>query len=127
MNKLLSTLLLLIFYSVFSCNIGETKQIPGANKNQVVNSGNKDSDSEKVFETDWTTLTKDFNTWYSYTYYNVRLSDDFIGLDTDSTIIDKASFLKKLTNGKVVAFKIEILHGKPVYKLYKLNSKDERN
>jgi thiol-disulfide isomerase/thioredoxin len=125
MNKLLSTLLLLIVYSVFSCNIGETKQIPGANKNQVVNSGNKDSDSEKVFETDWTTLTKDFNTWYSYTYYNVRLSDDFIGLDTDSTIIDKASFLKKLTNGKVVAFKIEILHGKPVYKLYKLNSKDE--
>jgi thiol-disulfide isomerase/thioredoxin len=125
MNKLLSTLLLLIVYSVFSCNSGKTKQIPEANKNEVVNSGAKDSTSDKVFQTDWTTLTKDFNTWYSYTYYNVRLSENFIGLDTDSTPISKSTFLNKLINSNLVAFKIKISQGKSVYKLYKLNSKDE--
>ena len=125
MNKLLSTLSLLIVYSVFSCNSGDTNQIVGVNNNEAVNSENNDFTSDQVFQTDWTTLTKDFNTWYSYTYYNVRLSDNFIGLDTDSTVIDKATFLDKLKNGKVVAFKIEIRHGKPVYKLYKLKSDDE--
>jgi peroxiredoxin len=125
MPKLFSTLLSVIVYSLFSCNSGATKQIPKANKNEAGYSGEKDSTSDKVFQTDWTTLTKDFNTWYNYTYYNVRLSDDFIGLDTDSAIIGKATFLNKLLTGKVVTFKIAILHGKPVYKLYNLKSNDE--
>lgn len=125
MNKLLSTLLLLIVYSSFSCNSGKTKQIREENKNEVVNSGAKDSTSDIVFQTDWTTLTKDFNTWYNYTYYNIRLSENFIGLDTDSTTISKSTFLNKLINGNSVAFKIKISQGKSVYKLYKLNSKDE--
>jgi thiol-disulfide isomerase/thioredoxin len=93
-----------------------TKKIPTNNKNSV---------SNKVFTTDWTTLTKDFMTWYNYTYYNIRLSQDFIGLDIDSIEIDKATFLNKLLTGNVVAFKIKILQGEPVYKLYKLNSNDE--
>jgi peroxiredoxin len=125
MPKLFSTLLSVIVYSLFSCNSGATKQIPEGNKNEAGYSGEKDSTSDKVFQTDWTTLTKDFNTWYNYTYYNVRLSDDFIGLDTDSAIIGKATFLNKLLTGKVVTFKIAILHGKPVYKLYNLKSNDE--
>jgi thiol-disulfide isomerase/thioredoxin len=70
-------------------------------------------------------ILKDFTTWYNYTYYNVQLSQDFIGLDTDSTKIDKTAFLNKLMTGKVVAFKIRLLQGEPVYKLYKLNSNNE--
>ena len=70
-------------------------------------------------------ILKDFATWYNYTYYNVQLSQDFIGFDTDSTKIDKKTFLNKLMTGKVVAFKIRLLHGEPVYELYKLNSNNE--
>lgn len=104
---------------MLSCNSGETKQIPEANSNR------KDSTSDKVFQIDQTRLTKDYTTWYNYTYYNVRLSADFIGLDTDSTTIDKSSFLNKLIEGNLVAFRIRISEGKPVYKLYELKSKDE--
>ncbi len=81
--------------------------------------------SDQIFTTDWKTLTKDFMTWYNYTYYNVRLSQDFIGLDLDSIKIDKAAFLNKLMTENVVAFKTKILQGQSVYQLFKLNSNDE--
>jgi thiol-disulfide isomerase/thioredoxin len=64
-------------------------------------------------------------TWYNYTYYNVRLSQDFIGLDIDSIKIDKTAFLNKLMLGNAVAFKTKILRGKPVYQLFNINSADE--
>jgi peroxiredoxin len=70
-------------------------------------------------------ILKDYNTWYNYTYTNVQLSRDFIGLDTDSTRIDKTTFLNKLMTGKVAAFKIRLLQAVPVYKLYRLNSSNE--
>lgn len=70
-------------------------------------------------------ILKDYTTWYNYTYDNVQLSYDFIGLDTDSIKIDKTAFLNKLINDKVIAFKIRLLQGEPVYKLYKLYSKNE--
>lgn len=70
-------------------------------------------------------LLKDFNTWYGYTYYNVLLSHDFIGLDIDSANIDKPTFLHQLIKGNTVAFKIGLLHDQPVYKLYTLNSSDK--
>lgn len=80
---------------------------------------------DKDFSIDPTKILKDFTTWYNYTYYNVRLSQDFIGLNIDSVEIDKTTFLSKLMIENVVAFKIKLLQGKPVYKLYKLNSNDE--
>lgn len=125
MDKLFSTLLIAIIYSLFSCNSVETKKVNVGNKNMSGNSEVKDSTSNKVFTTDWTTLTKDFLTWYNYTYYNIHLSQDFIGLDIDSVKINKETFLNKLLTGHVVAFKIKILQGEPVYKLYKFNSNDE--
>lgn len=70
-------------------------------------------------------ILKDYTTWYNYTYNNVRLSQDFVGLDTDSTKIDKTIFLNKLMTDKVVAFKIRLLQGCPVYKLYKVNSNNK--
>jgi thiol-disulfide isomerase/thioredoxin len=67
-------------------------------------------------------LLKDFMTWYTYTYTNVRLSQDFIGLDTDSAIMNKANFLTKLETGNFVPFKIDVQDQNPVYKLYQLRS-----
>lgn len=125
MKNFFLLLLIAIILSQFSCNNIETKRNSTQNKDQTVNAGIIDSVSTKVFTTDWKTLTKDFMTWYNYTYYNVRLSQDFIPLDIDSIKIDKTTFLNKLMTGDVVAFKTKILQGEPVYKLFKLNSSDE--
>lgn len=64
-------------------------------------------------------LIKDFTAWYNYTYYNVKLSQDFIGLDVDSTSINKTTFLNKLLAGDVVAIRTRMVKDRPVYKLYR--------
>ncbi len=71
------------------------------------------------------TITNDYMTWYNYTYYNIRLSQDFIGLDVDSVTIDKPGFLRKLMTDKVFAFKTGTRAGQDIYKLYPLTSTDE--
>lgn len=106
MRKLLFLLLLAIPFSQNSCS-------------QDIKRLDKDNTS------DWRTLPDDYMTWYTYTYYNIRLSQDFIGLDVDSAIIDKPAFLNKLLTNKVFAFKIGTKAGNDVYKLYPLTSKDE--
>lgn len=118
-----SLLLLLALYSQISCNGVETKH--DSSKDKSTSTGITNPDADQVFTTDWKTLTKDFNTWYNYTYYNVQLSQDFTGLGIDSAKIDKATFLDKLMTENVVAFKTKILHGQPVYQLFKLNSSNE--
>ncbi len=70
-------------------------------------------------------LTDDFMKWYSYTFFNIRLSRDFIGLDVDSSSMDKPAFLKKMLSGEVFAYKTSTIEGRDVYKLYPLTSKDE--
>jgi hypothetical protein len=97
MRKLLLLLLVAIFISQSS-------------NSQGLKEGSKD------YTPDWRTLPGDYMTWYTYTYYNIRLytytyynirlSRDFIGLDADSVIIDKAAFLNQLLTAKVFAFKI---------------------
>ena len=82
MNKLIPALLLFIAYSTFSCNSDDTSQISEAN-----------SDDNKIFQIDREKLITDKTAWYNYAYYNVRLSHDFIGLDTDSTKINKSASL----------------------------------
>lgn len=126
MKQLFLLVLIAIIHSQFSCNDIETKRNATQNRNQVINAEiTTDSVSNKVFTTDWKTLTKDFMTWYNYTYYNIRLSQDFIALDIDSIKIDKITFLNKLMTGNVVAYKTKILQGEPVYQLFKLSSNDE--
>lgn len=124
MLKLFTAITLLTIASFISCNSKtENKIIKDSNqeKNEVLNQQPKDQN----FKIDTEALTSDYMTWYTYTYYNVRLSADYIALDLDSTKIDKTSFLNKLNSGKVAAYKIKILNGQPVYKLYPLNFKDE--
>lgn len=124
MLKLFTAITLITIASFISCNSKtENKIIKDSNqeKNEVLNQQPKDQN----FKIDTEALTSDYMTWYTYTYYNVRLSADYIALDLDSTKIDKTSFLNKLNSGKVAAYKIKILNGQPVYKLYPLNFKDE--
>ena len=123
MKNLYLLLLIATMQCQFSCNSVETK--PGSPKSKISNAETPAVLSDQTFTTDWKTLTKNFTTWYNYTYYNIRLSEDFIGLDVDSTKIDKATFLHKLMTENVAAFKIKIVQGKSVYQLFKFNSTDE--
>jgi thiol-disulfide isomerase/thioredoxin len=116
-------LLIAFIYFQFSCNTNET--IKNSRDNETNNSKTNDLNLNKTFSTDWKTLTKDFKTWYNYTYYNVNLSEDFIPLDINSVKIDKSIFLNKLMTENVIAFKTKIIKGKSVYQLYNLESNDE--
>jgi thiol-disulfide isomerase/thioredoxin len=106
----------------FSCNSVDTNS--NIQKDITIISSS-DSAADQTFTPDWKMLTKNFMTWYNYTYYNIRLSQDFIGLDIDSSKIDKAIFLHKLMTENVVVFKTKVLKGQSVYQLFKLNTNDE--
>ncbi len=80
--------------------------------------------SSKVFAVYQNEILKDYETWYSYYYYRIHLSQDFIGLDVDSNKISKASFLQQLSTGSVVPFNIQTSDDVPVYKLYPLHATD---
>ncbi|AMR28903.1 hypothetical protein A0257_18565 [Hymenobacter psoromatis] len=62
-------------------------------------------------------LTKSFDNWYRYTYYNVLLSRDFKGLDTAGQLLSKRAFLSQLVTGKVLALALGTDHKQPVYQL----------
>ena len=72
----------------------------------------KDSFNEKVKG-----LSKDFRLYYAYRYYNIKLSRDFIGLDSSFTAIDKSSFLRLLLTGEFMPVKIDTV---PTYMLFKM-------
>jgi thiol-disulfide isomerase/thioredoxin len=67
-------------------------------------------------------LTKDYRTWYNYTYHNILLAQDFIGLTADSVAVPKATFLRLLATGKFIPLKIRSQHSVPTYKLWRLTS-----
>ena len=67
-------------------------------------------------------LLKDFDTWYKYTYYNIQLARDFIGLDVNTAILAKPEFLRRLATGNFTALKVGIRNGEPVYKLFQLTN-----
>lgn len=69
-------------------------------------------------------ILKDFMTWYDYDYYNIRLAQDFIALDTNSTVLNKTQILNKLLTGNFFAIKTALKDSIPTYKLFKLNNKD---
>lgn len=123
MKKPYIPVLLITISFLLSCNSVHEKEKSAKDKVPISQFSN--TVSIQTFSTDLDTLTKDFLTWYNYTYNNVLLSEDFIGLDTDSQTIDKKTFLDKLTNENVVPFRTKIVNGQSVYQLFKLNSKDE--
>ncbi len=68
--------------------------------------------SKKVKE-----MSKDFSLYYNYRYYNIKLSGDFIGLDSSFTAIDEGSFLRLLLTGEFMPVKVDSV---PTYMLFKL-------
>jgi len=125
MNTHFQTILLILALLLLSCSNGETNKNQEADKSERFYSEANKAVLDMEFNTDRKMLTNDFMTWYSYTYYNVRLSQNFIGLDLDSSMIEKKAFLNKLIEANVVAFKIKVTKGKPVYQLFELSSDDE--
>lgn len=71
----------------------------------------------KYFSDKVTDLSGDFDKYYTYRYYNIKLSRDFIGMDSSSSIIDRMSFLKLLSKGEFMPLKIDTA---PTYKLFPL-------
>ena len=67
-------------------------------------------------------ISKDFRSYYNYRYSNIKLSRDFIALDSSFTAIDKGSFLRMLVTGEFMPVKIDTV---PTYMLFKMP--DETN
>lgn len=63
--------------------------------------------------------------WYKYYYTNTKLSQDFIGVHTDSSNISRYKFLTLLSSGKFIPIKIKTIKSKPVFVLYKLKNKNK--
>ncbi|MDO9373424.1 MAG: TlpA disulfide reductase family protein [Ferruginibacter sp.] len=77
---------------------------------------------EFAFNTDAATVLKDFKTWWSYHYQNIHLSEDFVGLDVDSTVISKEQFLVELTYGKFIPIRMGFKDNVSSYKLHPLKN-----
>jgi peroxiredoxin len=117
---LLSVLLQLFFSCTSHDAVEQARQTSGETKIET------SPDSEKQnFVIDPAATLKDFITWYNYTYHNIRLAQDFIGLNVDSVAIPKNDFLTNLETGNFVPFKVDEQNKKPVYKLYRLRQKNQ--
>jgi cytochrome oxidase Cu insertion factor (SCO1/SenC/PrrC family) len=111
---------ILIFTS--SCN-NSSKQTPKKAKLEL-KSKNYDAKPEDIsYDTKPENILKDFMTWYNYDYYNIHLAQDFVALDTNSTLLNKTQFLNKLLTGQFLAIKIALKDRIPTYKLFRLTSK----
>ncbi len=66
-------------------------------------------------------ILKDFNSWWSYNYNNINLSAEYIPLDTNAAIIDKAAFLQSLISGAYIPLRIFSTDSSIQYQLYKMN------
>jgi peroxiredoxin len=107
---------LLVVFHGFSCSNANS------DTRVLTSKTNEKSQSEKTTETykvDADGLLKDFMTWYNYTYYNVRLAQDFAAEDEGANQIDKTTFLNYLSGGDYIAFKAAKKDNVPVYRLYK--------
>jgi peroxiredoxin len=63
-------------------------------------------------------LTKDFNTWYRYTYYGVLLARDYQARDLNGQPLPKKAFLRQLATGRALALRTGTDRQQPVYQLY---------
>ena len=122
MKQIFSLLILWILQCILSCNNIDSTKLSKEQQNDTSKTNSNKPLSEKDFTINAEDILKDFKTWYDYTYYNIHLAQDFIGLDTDSSKINKTEFLTRLTTGNFVPLKILIRNNVPIYRLYKLNN-----
>lgn len=122
MKLTLTILILLILQFMLTCNNIHSTKLSKELQNDTSKTNTNKPPSQEDFTINAEDILKDFKTWYVYTYYNIHLAQDFIGLDTDSSKINKTKFLRRLATGNFVPFKIFIRNNVPIYRLYKLNN-----
>ena len=122
MKIIVKTLILVALVFTSSCN-NSSNQTQKKIKPEL-KSKNHDTSPEVIsYDTKPEDILKDFMTWYNYDYYNIHLAQDFIALNTNSTVLNKTQFLNKLITGNFLSLKTAIENNIPTYKLFKLNSK----
>lgn len=122
MPKHFTILLLVLQPILFSCNRTDSQQHSETDsKTGQGIAAQAASAVTKTYSVNPAELTKDFTTWYNYTYYTIKLSQDFVGHDVDTAVIPKPDFLKRLATGRFIAYKTMIVHGVTHYQLYKLS------
>jgi len=67
-------------------------------------------------------ILKDLNSWWTYTYQNINLYQDFIGIAPNSKPLSKRTFLQLLTTGEFYPIKTDIKNNVPYYTLCPLYS-----
>lgn len=117
MKKLVPLLLVGLPAALFACG-GENR----ASAPQQPVAAARATTTDHRFPVNSAALQKDFATWWNYTFYQVHLSQDFVGLDVDSTVLKKAAFLRRLTSGHVVPFKTRVRNGVTHYRLYPVSA-----
>lgn len=70
-------------------------------------------------------ILKDLNSWWTYTYQNINLSENFNALAPNGKDISKKVFLQLLTTGEFYAVKAQARSNLPSYKLSIFNAKDK--
>jgi peroxiredoxin len=116
MKRNIAFLLLLIGHGFISCrNAGKDTRV----LTSTTNSKDTTDSRNEIYRIDADALLKDFMTWYKYTYYNIRLAQDFIAEDQSSNLIDKTRFLQYLSTGDFVALKTAKKNNVFVYQLLK--------
>lgn len=124
MNVVLRSVTTLLLFVLFSCQ-GTSKKT-AAPVATVAARPMASSKDPVVFSVDPEAILKNFDSWYRYTYTNIRLAQDFIGLDVDSAVLSKGSFLDRLQTGRFVPLKWGRQGDTAVYRLHHL-SKPERD
>ena len=125
MKNFLTTLVSGLFLLMFSCQTTTRNEPAKQLQTESESTQKPDTLLERNFAVNPEAILKDFMTWYSYTYYNIHLAQDFIGLDADSVTIHKTDFLTQLETGNYVPLKIKEQNNSPVYKLFRLKNPNQ--
>ncbi len=106
--------LLAIMAVLMSCN--DTKQ---PNSEKI-----KGNTQEPIVA--FSSLTKDYNTWWTYHSREINLTLNFRPFDEASKEITKDKFLKKLTSGNYIPIELKTKDSITAYKLFELDKNKNR-
>jgi thiol-disulfide isomerase/thioredoxin len=70
---------------------------------------------------------KNFQSFWAYKNAEIRLYEDFIGLDETSKTISRAEFYKTIATGDYFPIRLTSTDGKTYYKLHKLNPEMDKD
>ncbi|WP_296314168.1 hypothetical protein [Winogradskyella sp. UBA3174] len=101
-------LILLLVINSYSCNDNKTSKP----QSEIINTNKPLIPFEDI--------VTDYKTWWSYHYYKINLTLDFIAIGENDNKITKDLFLQKLTTGKHITIELKYEDDFTYYKLFKL-------